>query len=182
MFRLSGSAGSDAHIGLLWITAVRQALTHRPSMNPIACCLALLIAMLASAVQAADRFAKIVDEGGDPTVTAGGFVVNQKRVAVQKELTARPPTAEELGVRLPAGAKLMLVETARQIAQYHPAWRIYQYRVELPREAVVAHFEAQGLKYDVNSANLKFGNAGGDFVDGLSQSGQHQLRVWRKPN
>ncbi len=151
-------------------------------MRPIPCCLAFLVAMYAPESQAADRFAKIVVEAGDPTVTAGGFVVNQKRVAVQKELTSRPPTAEELGVKLPAGAKLMPVETARQIAQYHPVWRIYQYRVELPREAVIAHFEAQGLRYDVNSANLKFGNSGGDFVDGLSQSGQHQLRVWRKPN
>ncbi len=151
-------------------------------MNLTSIYLALFLGLFASGSHAADRFAKIVDEGGDPTTTAGGFVVNQKRIAVQKELTARTPTAEELGVKLPAGAKLMLIETARQIAQYHPAWRIYQYKVELPREAVIAHFEAQGLRYDMNAANLKFGNAGGDFVDGLSQSGQHQLRVWRKPN
>ena len=151
-------------------------------MNLTSIYLALFLGLSASGSHAADRFAKIVDEGGDPTTTAGGFVVNQKRIAVQKELTARPPTAEELGVKLPAGAKLMLIETARQIAQYHPAWRIYQYKVELPREALIAHFEAQGLRYDVNAANLKFGNAGGDFVDGLSQSGQHQLRVWRTPN
>ncbi len=102
----------------------------------------VLLAVIASASHAADRFARIVEEGGEPTVTAGGYVVNQKRVAVQKELTARPPTADEVGVRLPAGAKLMLVETARQIAQYHPAWRIYQYQLEAPRDAVVAHFVA----------------------------------------
>ena len=151
-------------------------------MNLVSLCLALLIYAAASEGHAADRFAKIVDEGGDPTVTAGGFVVNQKRVAVQKELSARPPTAEEVGVKLPPGSRLMLVETARQIAQYHPVWRIYQYQVELPREAVIAHFESQGLRYDESSANLKFGKSDGDFVDGLSQSGQHRLRVWRKPN
>jgi hypothetical protein len=151
-------------------------------MNLASLCLVLAIGFVASEGHAADRFAKSVDEGGDPTVTAGGFVVNQKRVAVQKELSARPPTVEEVGVKLPPGSKLMLVETSRQIAQYHPVWRIYQYKVDLPREAVIAHFESQGLRYDVNSANLKFGNSGGDFVDGLSQSGQHQLRVWRKPN
>ncbi len=151
-------------------------------MNFSSVCIALLIGFAASGSQAADRFAKIVDEGGDPTVTSGGFVVNQKRVAVQKELSARPPTAEEVGVKMPPGAKLMLVETARQIAQYHPVWRIYQYKVDMPRDALIAHFESQGLRFDANAANLKFGNSGGDFVDGLSRSGQHQLRVWRKPN
>jgi hypothetical protein len=150
-------------------------------MNPITLVLAFVLASVAAGSHAADRFSKIIEQGGEPTVTAGGFVVNQKRVAVQKELATRPPTADEVGVRLPPGANLMLVETARQIAQYDPVWRIYQYKVDMPRDAVIAHFEAQGLRYDPNAAHLKFGNADGDFVDGLSQSGQHQLRVWRKP-
>lgn len=136
---------------------------------------------LASSAHAFDRFTKSIAEGGEPTVTSGGFVVNQQRVAVQKELTARPPTAEEVGVKLPPGATLMRVETARQIAQYHPHWRIYQYQVHLPREAVISHFVAQGLTYDENDANLKFGNPGGDFVDGLSRQDSHKIRVWRKP-
>lgn len=143
---------------------------------------ALVLTAAAASGQVRDRFTKLIAEGGDPTVTEGGFVVNQKRVAVQKELTARPPTADEVGVKLPPGARLMLVETARQIAQYDPTWRIYQYNLEMPRGEVIAYFEAQGLKYDQNAANLAFGNAAGDFVDGLSQSGQHRIRVWRKPH
>jgi hypothetical protein len=143
---------------------------------------ALVLTAAVASSQVRDRFTKIIADAGDLTVTEGGFVVNQKRVAVQKELTARPPTAAEVGVKLPPGAKLMMVETARQIAQYDPVWRIYQYSLEMPRDEVIAYFESQGLKYDLNAANLAFGNAGGDFVDGLSQSGQHKLRVWRKPH
>lgn len=152
------------------------------SRSSIIVAVVFLLAAAGASSHAADRFAKIVAEGGEPTVTAGGFVINQKRVAVLKELAARPPTADEVGIKLPRAAKLMLVETARQIAQYDPAWRIYQYKVDMPRDAVIAFFEAQGLRYDPNAANLQFGKNGGDFVDGLSQSGQHQLRVWRKPH
>ena len=151
-------------------------------MNSIIFAVALVLAVAGASSHAADRFAKIVVQGGEPTVTAGGFVINQKRVAVQKELAARPPTADEVGIKLPPVAKLMLVETARQIAQYDPDWRIYQYKVDMPRGAVIAFLEAQGLRYDQSAANLQFGNPDGDFVDGLSQSGQHQLRVWRKPH
>ncbi len=141
----------------------------------------LLSLLIPGSVPADDRFTNIVEEGPEPTVTTGGFVVNQKRVAVQKALTQRPPTADELGVRLPPGSKLMLEQTARQLAQYHPVWRIFQYSVTMPRTALIAHFEEQGLTYDQSHANLKFGSGSGDFVDGLSKEDRHQIRVWRKP-
>ena len=75
----------------------------------------------------------------------------------------------------------MLVETSRQIAQYHPHWRIYQYSVTMPRKDLIAYFEGQGLTYDQHSANLKFGHDGGDFIDGLSADDRHQVRIWRRP-
>lgn len=140
-----------------------------------------LALLLASSLASADRFAKIVEEGGEPTTTAGGYLVNQKRVAVQKELAQRPPTADELGVKLPPGAKLQLEQTARQIAQYHPVWRIYDYRVEMPRADFIAFFEKQGLTFDKSANNLKFGNAGEDFVDGLFGDSIKSFRIWRKP-
>ena len=129
----------------------------------------------------ADRFTKIVEEGGEPTVTAGGNLVNQKRVAVQKELSKRAPTSDELGVRLPVGAKLELARTARQIAQYHPVWRVYDYRVELSRAEFIEHFQQQGLTFDRSANNLKFGNAGDDFIDGLYGDTIKSFRVWRRP-
>ena len=129
----------------------------------------------------ADRFTKIVEEGGEPTVTKGGSLVNQKRVAVQKELSQRPPTAEELGVALPPRSALMLEQTARQIAQYHPVWRVYEYRMEMPRQAFIEHFQKQGLKFDVHANQMKFGNPGEEFVDGLSGDPIKSLRVWRRP-
>ena len=97
--------------------------------------------LLTSAFANADRFARIVEEGGEPTVTAGGYLVNQKRAAVQRELTQRPPTQDELGVKLPPGSKLQFELTARQIAQYHPAWRIYEYRVDMPRSEFIEYFQ-----------------------------------------
>jgi hypothetical protein len=149
-------------------------------MNLIATVM-LICFLLPSTTNAADRFTRIVEEGGEPTVTKGGYLVNQKRVAVQKELAQRPPTNEELGIKLPPGSSLMLEQTARQIAQYHPVWRIYQYKVNVAREALIQHFQAQGLTYDTSHANLKFGNASGDFIDGLSGDDQHQIRIWKKP-
>ena len=141
----------------------------------------VLCFLLPLASSAEDRFSRIVEEGGEPTVTKGGYLVNQKRVAVQKELSKRPPSGDELGVKLPAGATLMLEETSRQIAQYHPVWRIYQYKVILSRTALIEFFQAQGLMYDVHKANLSFGNSQGDFIDGLSGDDRHHIRIWRKP-
>jgi hypothetical protein len=66
-----------------------------------------------------------------------GYVVNNRRVAVQKKLSARPPTHDKLGVTIPEGAHLELERTARQIAQYHPHWRIYQYAVEMPQAELI---------------------------------------------
>ena len=109
-----------------------------------------LFACIASApfAWASDRFTSIVESAGESTVTSGGFLVNQKRVAVQKELAKRPPTPEELGVKLPPKSVLMLEQTARQIAQYHPVWRVYEYRVQMPRAEFTRYFQEQGLAFD----------------------------------
>ena len=147
---------------------------------PAALTLALLLP--AAGPARADRFAKIVEEGGEPTVNAAGYLVNQKRVAVQKELTQRPPTPAELGVQLPVGAKLNLENTARQIAQYHPAWRIYEYRVDMSRTGFIDHFEKQGLVFDRSANQLKFAaGPSGDFIDGFSGDTMKSFRIWRKP-
>ena len=130
---------------------------------------------------AADRFAAIVEATGEPTVTKGGYVVNQKRVAVQAELSKRPPTSQDLGVRLPPGSALKLHETAGQIAHYHPIWRVYEYRLTIPRAEFISFFEAQGLRFDKSGNLLKFDNAGNDFIDGLSGDPMTGFRVWRKP-
>ena len=137
--------------------------------------------LLASTLANADRFSKIVEEGGEPTVTAGGYLVNHKRIAVQRELAQRPPTPDELGVKVPSGSKLQLEQTARQIAQYHPAWRIYEYRVAMPRAEFIEYFQKQGLTFDKSANNLKFGNAGEGFIDGLSGETIQSFRIWRKP-
>ena len=136
---------------------------------------------MTSGLANADRFSKIVDEGGDPTVTAGGYLVNQKRAAVQRELMQRPPTPDELGVQLPPGSKLQLEQTARQIAQYHPAWRIYEYRISMSRADFIEHFQQQGLSFSQSANQLKFGNTGGDFIDGFTGDSMSSFRIWRKP-
>ena len=149
-------------------------------MPHVSTLLCLLVMALSSASAMADRFTKIVDEGGESTVTKGGNLVNQKRVAVQKELTQRPPGAEVLGVALPPRSTLALEQTARQIAQYHPVWRVYDYRVEMPRQAFIEHFQKQGLRFDVHANQMKFGN-GDEFVDGLFGDPIKSFRVWRRP-
>jgi hypothetical protein len=84
-------------------------------------------------------------------------------------------------VGLPPGAQLMLEPTARQIAQYHPAWRIDRHKVNPSRDARVAFFSAQGLRYDEHAAKLTFNQPEGDVVDGMWRSDQQPSRVWRKP-
>ena len=139
-----------------------------------------LFMALSSASAMADRFTRIVEEGGESTVTKDGNLVNQKRVAVQKELSQRPPTAQELGVTLPPRSTLVLEHTARQIAQYHPVWRVYAYRTEMPRQAFVEHFQQQGLRFDVHANTMKFAN-GDEFIDGLTGDPMKSFRVWRRP-
>ncbi|RZJ08095.1 MAG: hypothetical protein EOP39_14700 [Rubrivivax sp.] len=150
-------------------------------MTPTASLVLFAGLLSAPACSAADRFTRIVEEGGEPTVTAGGYLVNQKRVAVQKELAQRPPTFEELGVKLPPKAVLKLEQTARQIAQYHPVWRVYDYRVQMPRAEFLKHFEDQVLAFDVSANQLKFPTHGGDFVDGLNGEVIQSFRIWRRP-
>ena len=137
--------------------------------------------LVTSALANADRFARIVEEGGEPTVTAGGYLVNQKRAAVQRELTQLPPTQDELGVKLPPGSKLQLELTARQIAQYRPTWRIYEYRVDMPRTEFIEYFQKQGWTFDRSANNLRYGSADGDFIDGFSGEQMKKFRIWRKP-
>lgn len=145
--------------------------------------MALAVA-LPAVCAAADRFTPIIEQAGESTVTKGGFIVNQKRVAVQGELSKRPPTTAELGVKLPARASLRLEESARQIAQYHPVWRVYDFRVSMPRSEFVRFFEAQGLVFDVHKNALLFPGAARDeaeFIDGLSGDSISGFRIWRRP-
>ena len=151
--------------------------------------LALALAVLLPAgPAAADRFTPIVEQASGPTVTRGGFLVNQKRVAVQAELLRRPPTRAELGVTLPDKAVLNLEQTARQIAQYHPAWRVYDYRLSMPRAELILFFQAQGLVVDVHKNVLLFSSTApgaapedADFIDGLFGNTVSGFRVWRRP-
>jgi hypothetical protein len=142
----------------------------------------LLAALLAGTVfgaSAADRFTLIIDNAPESTVNAKGFVVNHKRALIQKELMAQRPSLAELGVKLPPGSKLKAEESARQIAQYHPVWRIYEYKLAMPRDELVRHFEAQGLHFDRSNAKLTFPGST-DFIDGIAENPVHRFRVWRK--
>lgn len=157
----------------------------RTPRRAIARAVVIATAMALPAVAAtADRFTPIVEQAGGPTVTQGGTLVNQQRVAVQSELVRRPPTSGELGVKLPDKAALKLEQTARQIAQYHPVWRVYDYRLSMPRADFIRFFEAQGLVFDVHKNVLLFPGAAKDeaeFIDGLFGGTISGFRVWRKP-
>lgn len=148
-------------------------------LRSVAVAVLLLPAHVASAQ---DRFAPII-AGAPESSVRDGYVVNHRREAVQKELTARPPTEAELGVRLPPGARLVPDRTALQIVQYHPGRRIYQYRVAMSREELVHFFEAQGLRWDASQQWLFFPGAtrdnGGDFVDALHDAAGGGFRIWR---
>jgi hypothetical protein len=135
----------------------------------------------AQRVAAQDRFTPII-AGAPESSVRDGYVDNHRREAVQRELTARPPTEAELGVRLPPGAQLRPELTARQIAQYHPVWRVYQYRVALAKEDLARHFTAQGLRYEAAEGRVYFPSATrerGDFMDGLADAAQQGFRIWR---
>ncbi len=133
---------------------------------------------------AQDRYTQAIESAGGPVVNSGGYLVNLKRIAVQKELSRHPPTAAELGVKVPARAKLDLVLTARQIAQYHPTWRIYDYHIAMPRAEFIQFFEAQGLVFNRSRNVLLFPGAdsqSGEFIDGLSGGEIRSFRIWRRP-
>jgi hypothetical protein len=143
-----------------------------------------LAAALPAVFVASDRFAPIIEQAGEPTVTNGGYLVNHQRVAVQGELSRRPPTPAELGVKLPPKASLVLEQTARQIAQYDPVWRVYGFRLSLPRLEFIQFFESQGLRFDSHRSILLFpGAAPGDaeFIDGLAGDPISGFGVWRRP-
>lgn len=141
---------------------------------------ASLLCACSGSILAQDRFTSIIQAAPESTVTAGGFIVNQRRVAIQSELTKRPPTAAELGVAVPRSSKLRIEQTARQIAQYHPHWRIYDFSVNMSRSAFIEHFESQGLTMDVSANLLRF-PSGEDFIDGLQGDHISGYRIWRKP-
>jgi hypothetical protein len=63
----------------------------------VSCLQARATALARCPWQAADRYTQRVKEGGEPTVTPRGLLVNQQRVAVQKALSTRPPPAGEPG-------------------------------------------------------------------------------------
>ena len=129
---------------------------------------------------ASPRFTPII-EGAPESAVQNGSLVNFRRVAVQKELSQRPPTAAELGLRLPPKSALQLETTARQIAQYHPVWRVYEYKTTMPRAELIRHFEAQGLRFDIHKNQVLFPGAAtadsAEFIDGLDG----KFRVWRRP-
>ena len=162
-----------------------RALLDSPSTRPpmlraltLAAALALPAARHAGAQ---DRFTPAIAGAPESTVR-NGYVVNHRREAVQRELTARPPTEAELGVRLPAGAQLRAELTARQIVQYHPVWRVYQYRVALSKEELARHFTGQGLRYEASEGRVYFPGATreqGDFMDGLGDAALGGFRIWR---
>ncbi len=147
--------------------------------------IALVLAVALPAVcTAADRFTQIIAQAGESTVTKGGFVVNQKRVAVQKELSRRQPTAAELGVKLPTKASLKLERTALQIVQYNPVWRVYDFHVSMPRPEFIKFFEAQGLVFDTHRNVLLFPDTAANdagFIDGLFGDVISEFRIWRRP-
>jgi type II secretory pathway pseudopilin PulG len=132
---------------------------------------------------ATDRFTSIIASAPESTVV-NGYVVNNRRVAVQKELEARPPTHDELGVALPNGARLEFERTARQIAQYHPYWRIYEYSLEMPKADLLRFFTDQGLTVDQSMHRLHFSKPAGngeDFIDNLQGDPVEGFRIWRIP-
>jgi len=132
---------------------------------------------------ATDRFTSIIATAPESTVV-NGYVVNNRRVAVQKELEARPPTHDELGVALPKGARLEFERTARQIVQYHPYWRIYEYSLEMPKADLLRFFTDQGLTADQSMHKLHFSKPPGngeDFIDNLQGDPVEGFRIWRIP-
>lgn len=141
---------------------------------------AALLFSLSGTALSRDRFGPIVEAAPEPSLNANGDLVNHQRVAVQAEITKRPPTAAELGVAVPKGSKLNIKRTALQIAQYHPVWRIYDFEISMPRSALIQHFESQGLTFDKSANVLRFPGSE-DFVDGLFGQNVSGFRIWRKP-
>ena len=87
-------------------------------------------------------------------------------------------------MKLPVKASLNLADTARQIAQYHPVWRVYDFRLSMQRSEFVRFFEAQGLVFDIHRNVLLFPGAApndAEFIDGLFGDPISRFRVWRKP-
>jgi len=132
---------------------------------------------------ATDRFTSIIATAPESTVV-NGHVVNNRRIAVQEELEARPPTHAELGVVVPKGARLEFERTARQIVQYHPYWRIYEYALDMPKADLLRFFTDQGLTLDQSMHRLRFSKPTGngeDFIDNLQGDPVEGFRIWRIP-
>lgn len=138
-----------------------------------------LLACVALGASAADRFKLIIDNSPESTVNAQGQPDDPRRLLIQKELMAQRPSLAELGVKLPTGSKLKPDESARLIVQHDPRWRVYEYRVAMPRGELLRFFQAQGLRHDRAAGRLKFVN-GEDFIDGFEGNPVSSFRVWRK--
>jgi hypothetical protein len=139
-----------------------------------------LLAGLALGASAADRFKLIIDNAPESAVNASGQPVDPKRLLVEKELMAQRPGRAELGVRLPEGSRLKPEESARQIVQHDPAWRVYEYRLSMPRAELLRFFQGQGLRHDRAAGRLVFPD-NTDFIDGFEDDPVKRFRVWRKP-
>lgn len=168
-----------------WAPQAKSAKFGRQVTMGFLVSISLTLAMVLPTVcEAMDRFTPILEQAGESTVTKGGFIVNQKRIEVQGELARRPPTTAELGVKVPPKALLKLEQTARQIAQYHPIWRVYDFRLSMARSEFVKFFEAQGLVFDIHKNVLIFPGAAAndaEFIDGLFGDPISEFRVWRRP-
>lgn len=172
---------------MVFSRSLRRAMTRKASGRPASkewLVGFLLLAFLPGSALADDRYTPIIKNAGEPVVNSNGYVVNQARVAVQKELSQRPPTADELGVKLPPRAKLSLETTARQIAQYDPVWRVYEFKSQMARDEFKRFFLAQGLHFDQSSNVLRLADHPGhqgEFIDGLSDDPLQSFRIWRRP-
>jgi hypothetical protein len=164
-----------------FIGSVKSLVGQNPDSMWPRLLLTCLLACLAQGASAADRFKLIIDNAPESAVNATGQPVDPKRQLIQKELMAQRPSLAELGVRLPTGSKLKPEESARQIVQHDPAWRVYEYRVSMPRGELLRFFQAQGLRHDRPAGQLRFPN-GEDFVDGFEGNPVKGFRVWRKPS
>lgn len=152
-----------------------------PSSTLLSSLFLCLLAGLGAGASAADRFKLIIDNAPESTVNAGGQPVDPKRLLVEKELMAQRPSRAELGVRLPEGSRLKPDESARLIVQQDPAWRVYEYRLSMPRPELLRFFQDQGLRHDRAAGRLVFPN-NADFIDGFEGNPVRRLRVWRKPS
>ena len=137
------------------------------------------------------------NEGGDPPalVDPSEAIENHGEAGLVRHLAARdgvpvrslepPYDAQVAALRRNFSVEQIAVfYVARQIVQLHPVWRVYQYRVPLPKEELARHLTAQGLRYEASEGRAYFPGATherGDFIDGLAIASGTGFRIWRMP-